>query len=119
MNIATENFNLAILNLPERATVIVLRGFFFFCFFLNVAFYDGMDFVFDGTSEPRALHVLPHPWRRAEVQKSGHVTQGTQVIRDNPPASHGDSHSQQQEVVETNTLICRQTLGIKEEYEVT
>lgn len=30
-----------------------------FLFFLNVLLYDEMDFVFDGTVQPRALPVLP------------------------------------------------------------
>lgn len=40
-----------------------------FSFFLNVLLYDEMDFVFDGTVQPRALSVLPptEEGRSAEV----------------------------------------------------
>lgn len=83
-------------------------------FFLNVLLYDDeMDFVFDGHQDPGHC-VCCLPQRRAEVQKPGHVTQGTQGSQDNPPTCNGDSRAQGQEAVETNTL-CRQTLEIKKE----
>lgn len=104
LNIATENFKLVIFTLRERATVLVLCGFFFL-FFLH----DEMGFVFDGRSEGRALCVLP-PQRREEGQEPGHVTQGTQITQDNPPASKGDSPALSQEVQRGDKHLLQQTL---------